>query len=154
MFAVGLYFISILASLYLWGIVRTAAWILITVLLPESGPLFACSLLSFWIVAGFIAPYRENFFDLRNFYFSRWLLIFLSSGILAASLINPYSIEVFLYCTFIPLGTLGLFYVIRHPATPVLYLKRKTRVVLLILWIICAALRLFENHHFRFIAEP
>ena len=146
MFAVGLFIITVAASLYIWGMVRTAIWIIPTLGFPELGPIFGASLLSFWTLSSFFIPHKAGFFDARDLTRSRWVLILISTGILAGSLVNPESWTTLLVSLLSTPFIILAFYLIKHPPSRSLNIPQKFKWLLLGLWIFCAILRILEAH--------
>jgi hypothetical protein len=145
-FAVFVYLITVGLSMPIWGILRTGLWILPTLLLPELGPIISGSLLSFWTLGSLMAPYANGAFDFRDFGKLKFLFLCLGSAIIASSLLNPDSLSVFFYCFIFPPLILLIFYLLRQPANYVLFFHQRWRWILVSLWLVCAALRIFENH--------
>lgn len=144
--------ISLTFSLYLWGIIRTAFWLIPTLIFPEIGPIVSSGLLSFWLLMSWLGHYEEEHFDFNRLSKSQVPLVLISTGLLGGSLIDPYSYPVFGYASLAPLASLALFFIAKHPATSIVYLPKRTRWILLCLWIFCAALRVFENQ-FRIVID-
>ncbi len=148
MFAVGLFLITVSASLYIWGMVRTALWIVPTLGFVELGPVFGASLLTFWTLSSFFIPYRAGSFDAREMPKSRWLLLFIATGILAGSLVNPESLTSLGLCLLSIPAIILAFHIFKHPPNLSLHLPKRLKWILLSLWILSAILRIIEARVF------
>ncbi|MBN8555107.1 MAG: hypothetical protein J0L93_06670 [Deltaproteobacteria bacterium] len=144
MFEIFLSLIAVSFSLYLWGIIRTAIWLLPAILVQGLVVPVAAAWLSFWMIASFLTPYQSGSYDFRNLDRQKWILIFFLSGVFTGTLLYPSSLFAFALGAMIPLLFLKIFYLCRQPATGVVFLRRKTRWLLVFLWISCAMLRALE----------
>lgn len=133
--------LSLVLSIYIWGLLRTALWIVPTLFIRDSLPLVSGSLLSFWIVAGFFAPHVQGCFDLRDFNRQKWGLIFFFAGILTGTLFYPAPSVFFALGAIIPLASLHIFALFKHPAQKILFLPKRMKWILTGFWLICFLLK-------------
>ena len=124
--------LGVLTSLLVWGIVRSAIWILPFLFINETLPLAAASFLAFFSVLTWLAPHQKKAFDLRDFTKERWSLAFFMTGVIAGVLMFPPQVYSMAIAALIPLLACRLFDVLRLPPSRVLFLPSALRWGLLI----------------------
>ncbi|MDB5036513.1 MAG: hypothetical protein JWQ35_41 [Bacteriovoracaceae bacterium] len=137
-----LYFVAVSASIYLWGIIRTAIWLLPPLVFPQLMPVVSSSLLTFFTITGFFAPYQNGFFDLRKISKKKWIIIFILVGLSPIGI--PDSLSLLIGFIVAPI-VLVLFYIFKHPANLVIYIPKRVKWILLFFWTICVVLKLTES---------
>lgn len=113
---------SLSLSLYFWGILRTAIWLLPSLFLTHFTPLFVLSMLCFFALVAVFSPYEKGAFDVREIKKDHWALIFFLTGALTGSFFYP---ETNLYILAMgagyPLFAINILKLLRHPPSQVLF---------------------------------
>lgn len=116
---------ALILSVFFWGIPRTAAWVVIAILLRflHADFFFVCcyAVLSLFVVASLVLPYRKNAFDFRAMPRSRVIASIAVCGIFGSLRFGPLGILVSILAPFV---LHYLFLIIRFPWTPIYYFPR------------------------------
>lgn len=148
MFEILVPILALAASLYLWGLVRTAIWMGVGVCLGIVGGDFSillpAAILSFGVVMLWLAPYRAGAFDCRELSKAQIYGGFFLTGITTGFLFFPPHLVLYIVGSFLSFFILQIFKLFRFPASLVIFAPRKARWFISALWIIAMALRIFE----------
>jgi hypothetical protein len=125
-------------SLGLWGILRTALWLLPGLINQDFMVISAASLLSFFCLVPLLVPYQKKAFDLRNLPKDRWALIFFLTAVLASVLLYPVSFYFYPLAALIPWFWIQFFKVVRIPLSELYCWARWWRWIPLGLWAVAA----------------
>lgn len=142
------YFLVIVAvtlSGYLWGIVRTAIWVLPTLFIADLLPMTAVSLLSFWTGLIFLIPYQQGAFNWTALPREKRIVSFFISGVLTGTFFYPTSLAIFGFGALLPLLCLLLFQVFRFPASQIVFAPKQLRWIVPALWLITFAAKRFQE---------
>jgi len=120
---------AVSTSLVYLGILRTAVWLVVGLLLQDSLYVLCASFLAFFASASILIPPTFGSFDFRNLARERWTLLFFLTGALTGGLLWPTSIVLFMIGALIPLSFLYLFRVFRMPASLVYFMDRRWRIL-------------------------
>lgn len=127
--------IGLVFSLIYWGVLRTAIWLVPGIFIEGFWTLSSASLLSFFAVAGLVAPYHDNGFDLRSIRKEHWVLIFFTVGVLGASLLYPVPLTAFGFSSLLPLLCIQVFRLFRMPASEFYVFPRWIRWLAPLCWV-------------------
>jgi hypothetical protein len=146
MFELTVGLVSVSISLYFWGIIRTAIWLLPSLFFSQAFPILSASWLSFWLTLSFVARYQGGFFDFRDISRQKWIFVYFITGVLTGTLLYPAQIFAFALGSLLPLLFIKIFFLFRYPAGEIMFVRKQIRWVLLALWIICGIVRALELH--------
>lgn len=133
-------------SLYVWGVVRTALWVVPAIITKDYLPLASASLLSFFTVATWIFPYRKEAFDGRDLNKEKLALLFFLTGVATGALVlSPAQLWIFIGGAAFPWILLQVFRIFRLRAGRILYLPKYLRLITLGLWCLVWASRWLED---------
>jgi len=110
---------AILLSLGLFGLIRSAIWLLPGLVWRDYWSLAPAIVLSFITSAALMAPYRGACFDFRDWDKTKWILLFFLSGLLSGSLLYPSSILIFGLGSLGPIIFVRLCLIFRQPLSRV-----------------------------------
>lgn len=135
--------LGVLSSLAIWGVLRTALWILPVLFIANGLELVSCALLAHFSVLAWIAPHQKSAFDLRDFTKERWAMAYLLTGIVGGLLNAEPSVMSMAISAIVPVIVTRLLILFRLPPSRVLFLPSQTRWVLTIA---VAALYIFRRY--------
>ncbi len=142
----GLIIATIALSLSIWGLLRTALWLIPALFAQDYLPLACASLAAFFAVASWIFPYRKEAFDGRDLPREKMALLFFLTGVVTGSLVLSTSqIWIFAAGAAFPWILLQAFRVFRVPAGRILYLPKQIRFVTTGLCVVVILARLAEE---------
>ncbi len=136
---------GVVMSLYFWGLLRTAIWVFPSLFIQGALPVTSASLLSFWFLLAWMAPYFQNAFDFRELSKQRLTIVFFLTGILGGILLFRTEVFYFALCALIPFLLLRIFGVVKHPIVRVYFLPQQWKWILLSFWVIGLGFQVFEN---------
>lgn len=134
---------AVMISLYLWGLVRTALWLIPGIVLGMAW--VSASLLGFWTSCSLLMTYKNNAFDARDWGREKIILLYFLSGVLGGTLlyglVDLSPLIIFGSSSLIPFALYQIFKIFRHPLSWVIFAPKKLRFILPALWIIAWASR-------------
>ncbi len=130
---------ALIASIYIWGVVRTAIWLVPTLFISHGNVFASIGILSFLTSASLLIPHDQGSFDARDLSKERKVLILFLSGILGGTFIYHAiaSPMVFIFSAAAPFILLQLYTLLRQPVPLVYFRTKKLKFILPLLWIIC-----------------
>lgn len=131
---------AVIGSLWVWGVVRTALWLLPGLCFAPLLPPFSAAIFSFILVASMVAPYAAGGFDFRSLEKQNWAVILFLSGVSAGALLYtiPVVSPLFSICVgaFYPFVVQRVFRLIRQPLSYFYAIPKFSRWIFVALWII------------------
>jgi hypothetical protein len=121
--------LGVLSSLALWGVLRTALWILPVLFIQGGLELASCALFTHFGVLAWLAPHQKSAFDLRDFTKERWAIAYLLTGIVGGLLLAEPSVMSMALFAAAPLLITRLLTLFRLPPSRVLFLPSQLRWV-------------------------
>jgi len=128
-----------------WGVLRTAIWILPLLFIDGGLRLCATSLLAFFTIMSWMCPHQKQAFDLRSFSKERWTLSFFLTGVLVGLLTFPPQIPLMAIAAALPLAIAKVLALFRLPPSRVLFLPLATRWALTAAVLLTAAANFLER---------
>lgn len=128
-----------------WGVLRTALWILPVLFIDGGLRLCATSLLAFFAVMSWMCPYQKQAFDLRSLTKERLTLGFFLTGVLVGLLTFPPQIPLMAIAAALPLVIVKGLALFRLPPSRVLFLPLATRWILTTAVLITALAQFLER---------
>ncbi len=124
--------LGVLSSLAVWGVLRTALWILPVLFIHGALEITSAALLSYFCVVSWLSPHQKSAFDLRDFTKERWAIAYLLTGILGGFLHAEPNVFLMAVSAAAPFLISRLLMLLRLPPSRVLFLPSQTRWVLTI----------------------
>ena len=122
---------AIVLSLGLFGLIRSAIWLLPGLVWKDYWSVAPAIALSFLTASALIAHYRQSCFDFRDWDKPKWVLLFFLSGLLSGSLLYPSPILIFAIGSLGPIVFVRLCLIFRQPLSRVYVFPKFLRYLVL-----------------------